>query len=157
VIFNINNLKESTNYNQANEKSEYRLAANWINNQTFQKPIYVLIYDPPILQYFSHNQNVFIDYNVFGDDPNIFSECKDQIECVINRIYGDKNSQVLIITTSTSTKDSGQVGDEYNEINLHHLNAFNDKLFSENNAYKLVETLGNSDNWAKIYEYNVIH
>lgn len=152
ITFNLKSFNRISIYDKPKEKYEYRLTAEWLNNQSFDKKTIVFIYDPPLIDYFLHNSQISIDYSVYTQNPNIFVKCQDQINCVINNSF-QKEFQYYVISTNTSSKEENNNSDKFTEINLHHVKAFQDGTLSKNDKLKLVTTIGDIDNWAKIYQF----
>ena len=154
IIFNLLSFSKHSVYDTSQDKAEYRLVADWINQQKFKEKTLLLIYDPGALTYFIHNKDITIDINSYQSVSNIFTECDNNIECVLQKKDYQNNKNIIIVTQNSSTIPTDKLNDKYTQDNLHHISAFNDNKFFTNPNFKLKETLsGNQSSWAKIYFY----
>jgi hypothetical protein len=165
LTINIFTIHQNSSYNDTQNKSEYRLIAEWIGQQNFSKQTYIVVFEPFIIKYYLHQQqNInFNDKNVLDLKDQKFNQlldgCHDNTLCVIQTLYNIKpnNSQFFFISTISSSPEGNidKLHDQY-YVKQVHLKTFRDQNLSENDKkqLKLVTELKQNDfNWAKIYQY----
>lgn len=168
LIINIITIRQSSFYDESQNKSEYRLVAEWIKQQNFSKQTYIVIFEPFIVKYYLHQQqNInFNDEYVFDFKNEKFNKlldkCRDNTLCVIESLYNEKpkGSQFFFISTAASSPegDVDKLSDQFYVTQVH-LKTFRDQNLSEKDKkqLKLVTELKQSDfNWAKIYQYQPV-
>lgn len=127
-------------------RHEVRLAADWLNTQTFNKPVVVFTYDPWILSYYTLNRDV-ICLNL---PYKLYQQC-DSIECVIKstNITTD-TSHILFVQVSNSFLTDETFPSATN-MNVKIFNNFPNN--EEKNDFVLLKRLSLYDSWTAIYEY----
>lgn len=167
LTINIITIGQNSFYDQSLNKSEYRLIAEWIKQQNFSKQTYIVVFEPPIIEYYHHQPNIiFNDKNVFDLKDEKFDQllngCHDNTLCIIQTLYNKKpsNSLFYFITTATSSPegDIDKFSDQY-YIKQSHLKAFRDQNLSEKDKKQLkliTELKQNEYHFAKIYQYQPI-
>jgi hypothetical protein len=156
IIFNFSQINNKSNHGIP-DGFEYRYVVDWLNKQNLHKTTRVLIYDPVIIKYYIYNSNITIDFNSYEyyDVPNIYNKCQDNMTCVVKELNkrDSNSSQIYIVTTSYSSLSIENFPDQ-ETTKMHHMPAFrNFPTTEENSYYKLLDTIGNSQYWAKIYQY----
>lgn len=163
LIINIVTFHQSSFYDESQNKSEYRLVAEWIDKQNFNKKTYIVVFEPFIINYYLHQQQN-INFNNEGSQEfrKLLDECNDNIPCTIKKIISEEpqNLPFFFITTSNSSpfENLDDLSDQY-YVKQVHLKAFRDQSLTEKDKkqLKLVTELKQSDfNWAKIYQYQPV-
>ena len=165
LIINIVTFHQSSFYDESQNKSEYRLVAEWIDKQNFNKKTYIVVFEPFIINYYLHQQqNInFNDKNVLDLKDQKFDQllsgCHDNTMCVIQTLYNTKptNSQFFFISTASSSPEGNldDLSDQY-YVKQVHLKAFRDQSLTEKDKkqLKLINVLRQDKyHWAKIYQY----
>ena len=165
LTINIITIRQNSFYDESQNKSEYRLVAEWIKQQNFNKQTHIIVFEPFIIKYYLHEQQniIFNDRYVFDFTDERFNHlldgCHNNTLCVIQSLYNKKSndSQFFFITTTASSPegDIDNLSDQFYVTQVH-LKAFRDQNLSENDKkqLKLIIELKQSDfNWAKIYQY----
>lgn len=159
LTYNLERINLPSTYSQPNDMKEYRLVANWFNQQPFSQNTKILIYEPWILNYFLHQKYVIVQIegqNQKGQDiDTLIAGCHHQLICTaaqLNQKYY-QSSDIFIVTTSNSSQDLNNNNDKFNATQ-HMANVFSQfPQPSDLNYFRLITTLGNPDHWAKIYQY----
>jgi len=157
TIYNTTQLSYIPTYGIIKEKSEYKIVADWINNQIFDQRTHIFIYDPNILKYFVNDKSVNINTESSIPDnlayyENKYKKCNNDIICVFKEL-GIENENIIIISTTESSKEIENMVDKFTPLNNHHILPFQDKHLSADQNFELTDKIGNERNWAKIYKY----
>lgn len=151
--YNISRVDIPSSYSHPNDMKEYRLVADWLNKEKFQKPVTVLIYEPHILRYYVINKEVYVPY----DSETPFESCKDDITCISYNFLQQTgiNHDVFVITNYYSSNHNFTANDKFTPI-LHHINTFDENKVKENNHFKHIKNItseNSPNNWANIWQY----
>jgi hypothetical protein len=129
-----------------NYRVENKLAADWLNQSKFDKPIMVFTYEPWVMRYFTNNHNI-----LFFEAPYTAYQRCDSIECLIktNPSYARDHTIFYIQQSSSASVDSSFPSAA--NFNVHIFNQFPNA--DEKNNFILLTKLTKLTSWAKIYEY----
>ena len=162
LTINIITIHQNSFYDESQNKSEYRLVAEWIKQQQENyQPVNIIVHESFIVRYYLNQAKKI---NLYDDGSQEFrkllDECNDNIPCTIKKIIdteSQQNSKFIFITTSNSSplEDIDTFPDQF-YVKLVHLKAFSDQNLSEEDKKQLkliIELKQNDFNWAKIYQY----
>jgi len=165
LTINIITIRQNSFYDESQNKSEYRLVAEWIKQQNFSKQTYIVVFEPFIIKYYLHQQQniIFNDENIFDFKNEKFNQlldgCHNNTLCVIQSLYNKKpnDSQFFFISTTASSPegDVDKLSDQFYVTQVH-LKTFRDQNLSENDKKQLkliTELKQDKDHWAKVYQY----
>ncbi len=157
LTLNFYYLPQSLLNDTKHQGSEYRLVANWLNQQDFPSNIRILIYEPWIIDYFTSNPQVDFIYDQ-QSSYNLtqhINNCKRTMTCIADKLAQDfSDSSILVITTATSNKTLSFQDDHFT-ANLHSIDIFQNfpNSVDSQEHFGLITTLDDGQNWAKIYLY----
>lgn len=154
LALNCFTLTKYSPYDTSFVKSEYKIISDWINHQKFSNQTIFFVYDPRLLSYFHNNKSVTLDFNSYQDTSNIFTECHNDIFCVVKSDNNYLTKDIFVVTQNTTTTNPDNIQDLYTEDIQHHISAFNDDKFYQNPNFELIKTLSpNQYSWVKIYRF----
>jgi len=152
LFYNLGRVDVPSEYSRPKDMVEYRLAADWLNKNNFDKQAIILVYQPHILRYYITNQNVFLPY----DFEIPFQKCKENVICICNSLLSKNptDTNIYIITSAYSTNDYTFSHDKFTPI-LHHIGVFNNRIYQKNPDFAFVTQIVSDDgnNWANIWQY----
>lgn len=151
ICINISNFNKESDFRDKKKQIGYIYAADWINNNNFEKNTIVLVFEPYILRYFITNPNV----TIYPTYPNLFDQCNNQLNCVAKKI-NPKYKNIYIVTTLHTTSKISETSDKHS-LNINKISAFqNYPNNEEKKDIQLIKKIEIEDKWTKIYKYSPI-
>jgi len=122
------------------------LAANWLNSMKFSNHSIVIVDEPWIMKYFTHNKNVSFLSLPYSE----YTQCSS-VTCIIkNQKLEALGGQILFIQLSnTLLEDASFPSATY--FNIPIFNEFD--RGDDVNKFALLAVLSHNDVWARIYQY----
>jgi len=126
-------------------RGEYRMIADWITQQLFQRPTVIVTFNPGGVQYFTNNNSV----EIFRIEDHI-DQC-DTITCVIFNNWQYFNNKDILLIYDSFTQKSDTIYD-----NRHGVKLFKNMEHSQDKKYfRFMQMLESEDRWVKIYRFNI--
>lgn len=160
LLINLKTMNNYSPYDMVYEKSESRLVVDWVNQQEFDQPTYIITYEPYVMNYFLRPKT-YVNLDYWRKNDNNFTKgCNNSTICFLNKISESKpeKSQIILITTSYSSPNNISSLDDQLLVETNHMVLFQDQHLTKEDKKKLkliteLKLKEDNSHWAKIYLY----